>query len=214
MQAIAYWQRAGQQARQRSANLEAIQHLTTGLELLATLPESPARDQQELDLQIALGPALMAAKGWAAPEVEQTYARARVLCAQVGDTPHSSRHSGVYVRSIRIGEHCQRHGSCANSSTGWHSARPHLYPAWRPIRRSGDPFILGDYAAARTYLEQGIALTDPAALRAPVLRYDVAPGVQCLVHTAATLWCLGYPAQAMQRVQEALTLAQEAGPSL
>ena len=63
------------------------QHLTKGLELLATLPETPERAQQELDLQIALGPALMATKGYAAPEVEQTYARARALCQQVGETP-------------------------------------------------------------------------------------------------------------------------------
>jgi predicted ATPase len=86
-QAIPYWQRAGQQARQRSANAEAVQHLSTGLELLATLPESPKRVQQELDLQIALGPVLMATKGFADPKVEQTYARARELCAQVGETP-------------------------------------------------------------------------------------------------------------------------------
>jgi hypothetical protein len=57
-------------------------YLTRGLELLETQPETLARAQQELDLQLALGPALMAAKGWAAPEVEQTYARAKVLCAR------------------------------------------------------------------------------------------------------------------------------------
>src|SRR4029453_17138974 len=76
-----------QQALQRSANLEAVRHLTTALELLATLPETPARAQQELDGQIALGPALMVTRGYAAPEVEQTYARARELCRQVGETP-------------------------------------------------------------------------------------------------------------------------------
>ena len=62
-QAIPYWQRAGQLALQRSANLEAVRHLTTGLELLAPLPETQARAQQELDLQIALGVALVATKG-------------------------------------------------------------------------------------------------------------------------------------------------------
>jgi predicted ATPase len=86
-QAIPYWQRAGQQALQRSANPEAVRHLTTGLALLATLPETSARAQQELEIQIALGPALIATKGMAAPEVEQTYARARTLCQQVGETP-------------------------------------------------------------------------------------------------------------------------------
>jgi predicted ATPase len=86
-QAIGYWQQAGQQALTRVANLEAIQHLTAGLELLATLPETPARAQQELDLQLALGSALIATKGYAALEVEQAYARARALCVQVGATP-------------------------------------------------------------------------------------------------------------------------------
>src|SRR5262249_55946943 len=62
-QAIPYRQRAGQQALQRSANLEAVRHLTLALELLTTLPETPARAQQELDAQIALGPALMATRG-------------------------------------------------------------------------------------------------------------------------------------------------------
>lgn len=64
-----------------------MQHFTKGLDLLATLPETLTRAQQELDLQLALGPVLMAAKGFAASEVEQAYARARVLCAQVGESP-------------------------------------------------------------------------------------------------------------------------------
>src|SRR5262249_2035299 len=75
-QAIPYWQRAGQKAFQRSANVEAISHLTKGLELLQTLPDTPERLQQELTLQITLGPPLQYTKGWGAPEVEQTYERA------------------------------------------------------------------------------------------------------------------------------------------
>ena len=86
-QAIPYWQQAGQRASQRSANVEAISHLTKGLELLKTLPDTPERTQQELTLQIALGVPLMATKGYAAPEVEQAYTRARELCQQVGETP-------------------------------------------------------------------------------------------------------------------------------
>jgi predicted ATPase len=86
-QAIPYWQRAGQRALARSANAEAVQHLTKGLELVVTLPETTTRARQELDLQIALGPALVATKGQASPEVLHAYARARELCQQVGETP-------------------------------------------------------------------------------------------------------------------------------
>src|SRR5207249_8093804 len=69
------------------AHLEAISHLTTGIELLKTLPETPAHTQQSLTLHIALGAALQMAKGFGAPEAERAYARARELCQQVGETP-------------------------------------------------------------------------------------------------------------------------------
>jgi predicted ATPase len=86
-QAIPYWQRAGQQASDRSAHLEAISHVSIGIALLKTLPETPERIQQALSLHIALGAALLKTKGHAAPEVEHAYTQARTLCQQVGETP-------------------------------------------------------------------------------------------------------------------------------
>jgi class 3 adenylate cyclase len=86
-QALPYWQRAGERAKQHSAYVEAISHLTKGLELLKTLPDTPERAQQELALQLGLGAALIAVKGFAASEVEKTYTRARELCQQLGETP-------------------------------------------------------------------------------------------------------------------------------
>src|SRR5262249_19583680 len=85
--AIEYLQRAGQQAVQRSANVEAIGHLPTALELLKTLPDGPERTQQEITLQLILGVPLNATKGYGAPEMGQLYARALELCRQVGNTP-------------------------------------------------------------------------------------------------------------------------------
>ena len=86
-QAIPYWQQAGQRAVQRSAHVEAIAHLTKGLEVLTALPDGPERTQQELVLQTTLGPALLARKGSGAPEMERAYARALELCRQVGEAP-------------------------------------------------------------------------------------------------------------------------------
>jgi predicted ATPase len=85
-QAVVYWQRAGQQASERSANVEAISHFTTGIELLKTLPETPERTQHALTMHIALGGALLMAKGHAAPEVEHAYTQAYALCQQMGET--------------------------------------------------------------------------------------------------------------------------------
>ena len=67
--AVEYLHLAGQQAVQRSANAEAITSLTTALELLSTLPDTPERAQHELTLHLALGPVLMNIRGFAAPEV-------------------------------------------------------------------------------------------------------------------------------------------------
>jgi predicted ATPase len=208
-QAIVYWQRAGQRALQHSANLEAIRHLTKGLALLALLPKLPARAQQEIDLQLALGQALSATKGYAAPEVGQTYARARELCREVGETAQLfPALRGLYVFYTNRGEW----------STAWGLGEQLM----RLAERAADPvrlleahttlgrvlYILGEYTAARTHLEQGIALIGPASERTLAFLYGVAPEVQCLAHTAHTLWCLGYPSQALRLSRKMLALAQ------
>src|SRR5262249_54449133 len=86
-QALPHWQRAGERASQRSASVEAVAHFTRGLELLKTLPDTPARVQQELTLQLALGIELTATRGYAAPAVEHAYTRALELCRQMEETP-------------------------------------------------------------------------------------------------------------------------------
>jgi predicted ATPase len=208
-QAVVYWQRAGQQALQRSAYLEAGQHLTTGLALLATLPETPGRATQEIDLQLALGSALSATKGNTAPEVEQTYVRARALCAQIGETPQlfpTLRGLGRFYTSLgalptsrELGEQLVRLAEQTADPTRRLEAHQTLGTVL---------FYLGDYAVARTHFEQGSVLTDPVVQQDLALRSGMAPGVSCLGMAAHTLWCLGYPAQAVQRSQEALAQAQ------
>jgi predicted ATPase len=86
-QAVIYWYKAGQKASERSAFVEAIAHHTTGLAVLAALPNPSEHALEELDVQIALGAASMLLKGHCAPEVENAYARARALCQQLGDLP-------------------------------------------------------------------------------------------------------------------------------
>ena len=85
--AVRYRRQAAANALRRHAHREAITHLTAGLEFVHTLPDTPARAQQELVLQDMLGLALMVTKGYAALEVGSTYSRARALCQQVGDAP-------------------------------------------------------------------------------------------------------------------------------
>ena len=86
-QALPLWQQAGQRALQRSANLEGIEHLTKGLAVLATLPDTTDRLQHELDLHVTLGPAFMATRGYASSEAEHTFVRAWEICQQPGEPP-------------------------------------------------------------------------------------------------------------------------------
>ena len=209
-QALGYWQRAGQQASDRSAHLEAVSHLTTGIELLQTLPETPEHTQQSLTLHIALGAALIITKGQAAPEVEHAYIQARTLCQQVGETPE--------LAPVLFG------------LWRFYIVRPQLHTA-RELgetllclaQRADDPalaviahytlgvvwFCLGALPAARLHLEEAIARYTPDQHRAPAFRMGQDPGVACRVHAALTLWLLGYPAQALARLHEALALAHE-----
>jgi predicted ATPase len=83
-QAIPYWQHAGQRAIARSANQEAIRHLTKGLDVLAALPETPERTQHELTLSITLAAPLLMVKGYAAPEVARVYSRVQQVCRHLG----------------------------------------------------------------------------------------------------------------------------------
>ena len=83
--AIVYLSRAGRQSLARSATTEAVAHLRKGLELLSGLPEDHDRWERELELQSALGAALVASQGNSAPATGQAYIRARELCERLGD---------------------------------------------------------------------------------------------------------------------------------
>jgi DNA-binding winged helix-turn-helix (wHTH) protein/predicted ATPase len=84
--AVLYHHAAGDNAGGRSAAREAIEHYRRALQLLAKLPDSAARTEREIALNIALGPHLLASKGFGAPEAEQVYKRAQVLCNRIGAT--------------------------------------------------------------------------------------------------------------------------------
>jgi len=209
VQALPCWQRAGQRAIQRSAHVEAISHLTKGLEVLAALPDTAERTQHELGLQTALGLALMAVKGQGAPEVGQVYARARELCRQVGDTPQLfSVLFGLWRFYLIRAE--------------YQTARELAEQCLSLARRVQDPAFLlaahfalgvsllfpGALAPARAHLEQGIALYDPQTHRALAFHTGIDLEVWGLSYAALALWLLGYPDQALRRSHEALARAQ------
>jgi predicted ATPase len=207
--AVEYLQCAGQQALLRSANLEAIRHFSAALELLARLPGTSERARQELTIQLALGPTLMAARGPASSEVNAIYTRALALCEQVGE---ASRLFPVQL-GLRI-YHALRaeHGTAHDLSEqllrlAQHAKDPGLLvEAYCALGTSF--FFQGDLATARTHLNQLLALYDPEQHSAHAFVYGLDPGMIGLSISAWILWFQGCADQARKRSQEALALAR------
>jgi class 3 adenylate cyclase/tetratricopeptide (TPR) repeat protein len=139
--ALHHWQRAGQRAIERSTYVEAIAHLRQGLSVLMRLPETPERLQQELDLQVALGPALIATKGQAAPDVERAYARARELCQQVGDTSQLFPALWGSFRSYHNRAELRKAMRWRNSSLPWPSSSVIRYTSCWGTGPLGSPYV-------------------------------------------------------------------------
>jgi predicted ATPase len=209
-QAVGYWQKAGQSAVQRSAHVEAIMHLRTGLALLPTLPEMPERLQRDVDMHITLGASLIATKGHAAPEVGEAYTYARQLCQHLEDPcqlfPVFRGLWNYYlVRAELQTAHALGEQLLSLAQHAQDSAM--LLVAHRAL--GATLFHLGAVAAAHTHLTQGMALYDPQQHRAYAFLHGEDAGVICRSYAAWTLWYLGYPAQGLARNDEAVNLAQQ-----
>ena len=173
------------------------------------LPDNSERTQQELSLQIALGAPLLATKGYGAAEVGQVYTRARELCQQIGEFPHLfPTLYGLAAFSMVRGELQIAHKLCEqllrlaqNTSDSSLLVMAH--------RGLGTTLLwLGEFVAARAHCEQGLTVYNPQQHRSLMFRYGVDPKVNCLLYLAQTLWYLGYPTQALRRVQEVLSWVQ------
>jgi DNA-binding winged helix-turn-helix (wHTH) protein/tetratricopeptide (TPR) repeat protein len=208
--AVQYLHKAAENATQRYAHREVIALLHQALALLDQLPETPTRTQHELELLMTLGPALIATQGNTAPEVQHTYARARVLCQEVLESP--------YLAQILMGLMIFHTGQGAHQTA--HEMGGHLLSL---AQRRDDPVILlhahsarglsalylGDLVASRGHLEQGIALCEHLTSQTQTLCALFDFGAVCRIGAAWALQQLGYADQARQREEEALALVRE-----
>jgi predicted ATPase len=200
-------------SRDRFANVEAIGHLTKGMELLATLAESPERDAQELQLLNPLGTAYIASRGYTVPEVGPIFRRARELCDRIGQPP-------------------QRFASLWGD-WAFHVASGKLRPAMSLAvdamefaERLNDPGILmealfmpglvlfyrGDFAGARACYARAVADYEDRARTqfwADITGQNAGVTHRCLL--ALALWHLGYPDQALEVNRQMHALARALG---
>ncbi len=207
MEAVSYWQQAGQHAVERFANKEAITHFMKALELLKDQPENPEHTRQELMLQLAMGPPLSTLKGFAAPEVEAACSRAYKLCQQVGGTRlqfpalwglwHYYLVKSDFSKAVTLSKKLLALAQATND----HSF---LSDAYRAI---GETLLWsGEFSQASEYFEKGIDLTGTSQQHS---YFAESPDVSCRFFSAIALWFLGYPDQALLRSHEAITRAQQ-----
>lgn len=206
-EAVAYFQKAGKIALERSANAEAASHFERGLELLSQLPETRERNELELQIQMAIGPALVATRGFADTGVGRAYARAWELCNVLEDVdrlPLVLR--GRQVFHLLKGE-INKAGEFAKQLLDLAERRQDSALLVGGCHAVGQTlFQHGELIDARRTVEKGIALFDPEKHRLSNWSGGQ-PGEQCFLFGAFTLWMLGFPDQAKRLSREALALA-------
>ncbi len=213
-EAVAYLARAGRYAYRLSAPAEAINLYRRGLALLEQLPESDARDRQELALQMGLNMPLFAAQGWGAPERVTALNRAYTLARRLDATPQMlpvlraladvntarAKHRQALTYAERL--------SALNRQVG-----DDVYEVLSHRIIGISHFFLGHYQEARMYLEKGIACydallqttSDPAALP------DIEETVFLWAWLPLVLFALGYPEQAIVCSRQALERVRDNG---
>ena len=197
----------------RSAMVEAAAQLTQALGILAGVPAGPDRDQKELDLQIALGAALIATKGWAATEVEKAYARARELCTEESQFPQLlAALSGLFQHHL--------HWSSKLVALEIAGELLHLAERRQDVAAQGvghrclaaGLLFNGQLLPAMMHCERALALYDPAHRASPVYLSGPDTRVASLLFMSLILLLQGYPDRALTRSREALAAAHEIGP--
>jgi predicted ATPase len=209
--AAEYFLMAAEQAAHVSANKEAVVLARRGLCALELLPETPERAEQELRLQILLGPALMSTVGYGTPEIEAIYSRARELCQLVGETPQLFPVIwGLYQYSLARADYqaCLELGQQLLALAQKLQDSAFLLLAHHALANTYG--FAGDFEAARVHGEQEMLIYVPAQHHSLALHYGgYDPGAMCRSGLAMMLWRLGYPEQAFQMSQEAVALARE-----
>ena len=209
-EAVVQYVTAARHALRLSAGSDAVEYLRNALRLLHTLPASAARDRQELELQLALGPPLTATKGWAPPELAVAYARAQELCDGIEDSAQlipvlwllsvfrlgRSEHAEVNVLSERMQRLAQQAGDRALITlTSLHVGL----------------FYQGRFVVARRQLEEAAATPDVALQQQLAQQFGMAPAVVALAYLAECAWLLGRPDEAERCTGEARALAERIG---
>jgi class 3 adenylate cyclase/tetratricopeptide (TPR) repeat protein len=209
-EAVDQWLKAGRHAASRQTHLEAIGHFERGLQTLSGLPEGPARDGREIQLQLARGLSLFTAKGFQSAAAAEAYARAGELALRRGDRHQqfmatyglwqSANGAANIFGCRRLSKRLQELTACDADDEMRLEAH---HSAWATSLFSGQP------AAAREHCEAGTRLYDVERHRLLHQLYGGHdPGLCSVYFGAQANWLIGYPARSLALISRALTLAE------
>ncbi len=206
--AIDYYRRAAERAMTASANADAIAHLTKGLELIASLPESAERISREIDLRLALGSPLIATQGYGSVGAQAAYTRAKELCAGAGETPELFRSlMGLWLYhqmqpDMEIASELSRELFNLAAKLGSDDFR-----LLAELVACVTCFWAGRYTSVLSHAARVRVLYEPERHRGPKI-WAVDPAMLVLTFEALALWSLGYPERASERGLAALSMDQ------
>ncbi|UQA57665.1 protein kinase domain-containing protein [Polyangium aurulentum] len=209
--AVGYLLRAAQKSMQRWANAEAIGQLSKALELLEAQTESTERARLELVVRTALGVPLMLTKGYAAAEVEQTYARAFELGKVAGERAELFPAVwGLWLFYLVRGRYKMALGLADQLSRLAEGSPDPSTRLCAHLACGNTRLMLGELERARIEFERCVALHDASTSRSLAYVYGQDPGMYCRGFLSWTLWLLGYPEQAVKMGEESISYGRAA----
>jgi predicted ATPase len=221
-QAVHLWGKAGQRSLERSALVEAIEQFNRALDLIATLPSTPALRREAIKLQVALITPLLSVKGFGAPDTKAAAERARLLIEQaetLGEPPEDP----LLLCAVLYGL-CTSSYMAFNGDELRNRARQLLELAQK--QGASAAFLTahrmmglalactGEVLQSRSHFDQAVALYDPTEHRALATRFGADARVSVLSFRSMALWTLGYPEAALTDAANALNEAREIGQAV
>ena len=216
--AATLWGRAGHRALERSALVEATEHLTRALTQIAVLPPTPELRRKEIELQVALITPLMHVRGYAAPETKMAAERARLLIEEAearGEQPDDPLLLFSVLFSFWSASFVAFDGDALRERAIQFLTQAERRKATVPImighRIMGSVLHTGAFEEGRAHLDRAIALYDPVAHRPLATRFGQDVRVAALSYRSWALWMLGYPDAALVDASQLLKEAREIG---
>ena len=209
--AVIYSHRAGVKAASHCAYREAVLYFEQALCALEHLPEGRQKLEQAIAIRVDLGPALIAIGSYLAPEVEENYIQAEKLCERLGESAQLfpvlwtlsriRNWRGELLAARQLAEQLLSLARREQDSLRLLEAHHTLWAISLDI---------GELGSTKDNAEQGFMLYDRVRhgqLGSVYGGHD--PGVCSRIHAAKAVWLLGYPNQALQTIEAALTMAME-----